>query len=84
MMYSFLWLVSSNLLFIDMCLFSPPLCFFSVQCVKILNVRPYHYAGLVYQGQALGRLKPHQGRPLGVPFHVEMQMCDQFDPTPFI
>ncbi|KAL7854211.1 hypothetical protein AOLI_G00210550 [Acnodon oligacanthus] len=56
----------------------------SAHCVKIFNVRPYRYTGPIGQGQALGYLLPLQETFSGITSHVELQMCDQSDPTPFI
>ncbi|XP_066502480.1 leukocyte cell-derived chemotaxin-2-like [Hoplias malabaricus] len=56
----------------------------SVHCVKIFNVRPYRYTGPIGQGQALGYLLPIQESFSGITSHLELQMCDQSDPTPFI
>ncbi|KAF7663940.1 hypothetical protein LDENG_00195680 [Lucifuga dentata] len=55
-----------------------------VHCVKIFNVRPYRYMGPVDQGEALGYLLPLQERFSGITSHLELQMCDNTDPSPFI
>lgn len=62
-------------------------CFCVIQCmlcVKIFNVRPYRYMGPVTQGEALGYLLPLQERFPGITSHLELQMCDGTDPSPFI
>lgn len=56
----------------------------SVHCVKIFNIRPYRYMGPVAQGEALGYLLPLQERFSGITSHLELQMCDGTDPSPFI
>uniref|UniRef100_A0A3Q0RUP7 Si:ch1073-204b8.1 n=1 Tax=Amphilophus citrinellus TaxID=61819 RepID=A0A3Q0RUP7_AMPCI len=53
-------------------------------CVKIFNIRPYRYFGPVTQGEALGYLLPLQERFSGITSHLELQMCDGTDPSPFI
>uniref|UniRef100_A0A3Q4BFR8 Uncharacterized protein n=1 Tax=Mola mola TaxID=94237 RepID=A0A3Q4BFR8_MOLML len=53
-------------------------------CVKIFNIRPYRYIGPVTQGEALGYLLPLQERFPGITSHLELQMCDGTDPSPFI
>ncbi|XP_030292990.1 leukocyte cell-derived chemotaxin-2 [Sparus aurata] len=53
-------------------------------CVKIFNIRPYRYMGPVAQGEALGYLLPLQERFSGITSHLELQMCDGTDPSPFI
>uniref|UniRef100_A0A667X9D3 Si:ch1073-204b8.1 n=1 Tax=Myripristis murdjan TaxID=586833 RepID=A0A667X9D3_9TELE len=58
--------------------------FLSVHCVKIFNIRPYRYIGPVSQGEALGYLLPLQDRFSGITSHMELQMCDGTDPSPFI
>ncbi|XP_043077182.1 myeloid protein 1-like [Puntigrus tetrazona] len=50
-----------------------------VHCVKIFNVR-----GSVVQGEAMGYLLPLQERFPGITSHLELQMCDGSDPSPFI
>ncbi|XP_074468325.1 leukocyte cell-derived chemotaxin-2 [Sebastes fasciatus] len=55
-----------------------------VYCVKIFNIRPYRYTGPVAQGEALGYLLPLQERFSGITSHLELQMCDGTDPSPFI
>lgn len=55
-----------------------------VHCVKIFNIRPYRYVGPVAQGEALGYLLPLQERFSGITSHLELQMCDGTDPSPFI
>ncbi|KAE8287597.1 hypothetical protein D5F01_LYC13646 [Larimichthys crocea] len=55
-----------------------------VHCVKIFNIRPYRYIGPVSQGEALGYLLPLQDRFSGITSHLELQMCDSTDPSPFI
>ncbi|XP_038564679.1 leukocyte cell-derived chemotaxin-2-like [Micropterus salmoides] len=55
-----------------------------VHCVKIFNIRPFHYMGPVAQGEALGYLLPLQERFSGITSHLELQMCDSSDPSPFI
>uniref|UniRef100_A0A4W6ELT5 Uncharacterized protein n=1 Tax=Lates calcarifer TaxID=8187 RepID=A0A4W6ELT5_LATCA len=55
-----------------------------VHCVKIFNIRPYQYIGPVAQGEALGYLLPLQERFSGITSHMELQMCDSTDPSPFI
>ncbi|XP_070773725.1 leukocyte cell-derived chemotaxin-2-like [Enoplosus armatus] len=55
-----------------------------VHCVKIFNIRPYRYIGPVAQGEALGYLLPLQERFSGITSHLELQMCDGTDPSPFI
>uniref|UniRef100_A0A8D0ATI0 Si:ch1073-204b8.1 n=2 Tax=Sander lucioperca TaxID=283035 RepID=A0A8D0ATI0_SANLU len=55
-----------------------------VHCVKIFNIRPYRYMGPVVQGEALGYLLPLQDRFSGITSHLELQMCDGTDPSPFI
>uniref|UniRef100_UPI0037E948F7 leukocyte cell-derived chemotaxin-2-like n=1 Tax=Semicossyphus pulcher TaxID=241346 RepID=UPI0037E948F7 len=55
-----------------------------VHCVKIFNVRPYRYIGPVVQGEALGYVLPLQERFSGITSHLELQMCDGSDPSPFI
>ncbi|XP_069001653.1 leukocyte cell-derived chemotaxin-2-like isoform X1 [Embiotoca jacksoni] len=55
-----------------------------VFCVKIFNIRPYRYLGPVAQGEALGYLLPLQDRFSGITSHLELQMCDGTDPSPFI
>uniref|UniRef100_A0A3Q3FQ84 Si:ch1073-204b8.1 n=1 Tax=Labrus bergylta TaxID=56723 RepID=A0A3Q3FQ84_9LABR len=56
----------------------------SVYCVNIFNIRPYRYIGPVVQGEALGYLLPLQERFSGITSHLELQMCDGTDPSPFI
>uniref|UniRef100_A0A8P4KFN5 Uncharacterized protein n=1 Tax=Dicentrarchus labrax TaxID=13489 RepID=A0A8P4KFN5_DICLA len=66
---------------------SKPLFLFlshAVHCVKIFNIRPYRYIGPVSQGEALGYLLPLQERFSGITSHLELQMCDGTDPSPFI
>ncbi|XP_054482326.1 myeloid protein 1-like [Anoplopoma fimbria] len=53
-------------------------------CVKIFNIRPYRYMGPVAQGVPLGYLLPLQDRFSGITSHLELQMCDGSDPSPFI
>ncbi|KAL2094314.1 hypothetical protein ACEWY4_009033 [Coilia grayii] len=53
-------------------------------CVKIFNIRPQRYMGAVSQGDTLGYLLPLQERFSGITSHLELQMCDLSDPTPFI
>ncbi|XP_076607130.1 leukocyte cell-derived chemotaxin-2 [Chaetodon auriga] len=55
-----------------------------VHCVKIFNIRPYRYIGPVARGEALGYLLPLQERFSGITSHLELQMCDGTDPSPFI
>ncbi|XP_078028694.1 leukocyte cell-derived chemotaxin-2 [Epinephelus lanceolatus] len=55
-----------------------------VHCVKIFNIRPYRFMGPVAQGEALGYLLPLQNRFPGITSHLELQMCDGSDPSPFI
>ncbi|KAM6983336.1 leukocyte cell-derived chemotaxin-2 [Tautogolabrus adspersus] len=55
-----------------------------VYCVKIFNIRPYRYIGPAVQGEALGYLLPLQERFSGITSHLELQMCDGNDPSPFI
>ncbi|XP_073680563.1 leukocyte cell-derived chemotaxin-2-like [Garra rufa] len=55
-----------------------------VHCVKIFNIRPYVYFGAVVQGEAMGYLLPLQERFSGITSHLELQMCDGSDPSPFI
>ncbi|XP_067348819.1 leukocyte cell-derived chemotaxin-2-like isoform X1 [Channa argus] len=55
-----------------------------VHCVKILNIRPYRYHGPVAQGEAFGYVLPLQERFSGITSHLELQMCDGTDPSPFI
>lgn len=55
-----------------------------VHCVKIFNIRPYRYLGPVTQGEALGYLLPLQERFPGITSHLELQMCNGTDPSPFI
>uniref|UniRef100_A0A3Q1CWG0 Uncharacterized protein n=1 Tax=Amphiprion ocellaris TaxID=80972 RepID=A0A3Q1CWG0_AMPOC len=55
-----------------------------VHCVKIFNIHPYRYLGPVAQGEALGYLLPLQERFSGITSHLELQMCDGSDPSPFI
>ncbi|XP_047463390.1 leukocyte cell-derived chemotaxin-2-like [Mugil cephalus] len=55
-----------------------------VHCVHIFNIRPYRYSGPVAQGEALGYLLPLQERFSGITSHLELQMCDGTDPSPFI
>ncbi|KAL7390499.1 hypothetical protein ABVT39_022365 [Epinephelus coioides] len=55
-----------------------------VHCVKIFNIRPYRFMGPVAQGEALGYLLPLQDRFPGITSHLELQMCDGTDPSPFI
>uniref|UniRef100_A0A7N8X6C5 Leukocyte cell-derived chemotaxin-2-like n=1 Tax=Mastacembelus armatus TaxID=205130 RepID=A0A7N8X6C5_9TELE len=55
-----------------------------VHCVRIFNLRPYRYIGPVNQGEALGYLLPLQERFSGITSHLELQMCDGTDPSPFI
>ncbi|XP_008296652.1 leukocyte cell-derived chemotaxin-2 [Stegastes partitus] len=55
-----------------------------VHCVKIFNIRPYRYLGPVAQGEALGYLLPLQEHFSGITSHLELQMCDGTDPSPFI
>ncbi|XP_052444485.1 leukocyte cell-derived chemotaxin-2-like isoform X1 [Carassius gibelio] len=55
-----------------------------VHCVKIFNIRPYVYFGSVVQGEAMGYLLPLQERFSGITSHLELQMCDGSDPSPFI
>lgn len=67
---------------------SSKLCIFvflchPVLCVKIFNIRPYRYMGPVTQGEALGYLLPLQERFPGITSHLELQMCDGTDPSPF-
>uniref|UniRef100_A0A671S0Z7 Si:ch1073-204b8.1 n=1 Tax=Sinocyclocheilus anshuiensis TaxID=1608454 RepID=A0A671S0Z7_9TELE len=56
----------------------------SVHCVKIFNIRPYVFFGSVVQGEAMGYLLPQQERFSGIASHLELQMCDGSDPSPFI
>lgn len=56
----------------------------SVHCVKIFNIRPYGYFGSVVQGKAMGYLLPQQENFSGITSHLELQMCDGSDPSPFI
>ncbi|KAJ7997193.1 hypothetical protein DPEC_G00226410 [Dallia pectoralis] len=56
----------------------------SEHCVKIFNIRPYRYTGPVSQGESLGYLLPLQDRFSGITSHLELQMCDHSDPTPYI
>lgn len=62
----------------------PHLFFSSVHCVKIFNIRPYGYFGSVVQGKAMGYLLPQQENFSGITSHLELQMCDGSDPSPFI
>ncbi|KAM3869136.1 leukocyte cell-derived chemotaxin-2 [Diretmus argenteus] len=55
-----------------------------VHCVKLFHIRPYRYIGAVSQGEALGYLLPLQDRFSGITSHMELQMCDGSDPSPFI
>ncbi|XP_048023553.1 leukocyte cell-derived chemotaxin-2-like [Megalobrama amblycephala] len=55
-----------------------------VHCVKIFNIRPYGYFGSVVQGKAMGYLLPQQENFSGITSHLELQMCDGSDPSPFI
>ncbi|XP_016410911.1 leukocyte cell-derived chemotaxin-2 [Sinocyclocheilus rhinocerous] len=55
-----------------------------VHCVKIFNIRPYVFFGSVVQGEAMGYLLPLQERFSGITSHLELQMCDGSDPSPFI
>uniref|UniRef100_A0A3Q1GQJ3 Uncharacterized protein n=1 Tax=Acanthochromis polyacanthus TaxID=80966 RepID=A0A3Q1GQJ3_9TELE len=55
-----------------------------VHCVKIFNICPYRYFSPVAQGEALGYLLPLQERFSGITSHLELQMCDGSDPSPFI
>ncbi|XP_067280860.1 leukocyte cell-derived chemotaxin-2-like [Pseudorasbora parva] len=55
-----------------------------VHCVKIFNLRPYGYFGSVVQGKAMGYLLPQQENFSGITSHLELQMCDGSDPSPFI
>ncbi|XP_019952691.2 leukocyte cell-derived chemotaxin-2-like isoform X1 [Paralichthys olivaceus] len=55
-----------------------------VHCVKIFNIRPYRYIGPAPQGQALGYLLPLQERFSGITSHLQLQMCDDSDPSHFI
>ncbi|XP_050949092.1 leukocyte cell-derived chemotaxin-2 isoform X2 [Labeo rohita] len=55
-----------------------------VHCVKIFNIRPYVYFGSVVQGEAMGYLLPLQEHFSGITSHLELQMCDGSDPSPFI
>ncbi|XP_031428677.1 leukocyte cell-derived chemotaxin-2-like isoform X2 [Clupea harengus] len=56
----------------------------SAHCVKIFNIRPHRYTGPISQGETLGYLLPLQDRFSGIASHLELQMCDLSDPTPFI
>ncbi|XP_067113795.1 leukocyte cell-derived chemotaxin-2-like [Osmerus mordax] len=56
----------------------------SEHCVKLFNIRPYRYVGPVSQGEALGYLLPLQERFSGITSHMELQLCDLSDPSPFI
>ncbi|KAG5284313.1 hypothetical protein AALO_G00025350 [Alosa alosa] len=56
----------------------------SVHCVKIFHIRPHRYTGPISQGETLGYLLPLQERLSGITSHLELQMCDQSDPTAFI
>ncbi|XP_031682786.1 uncharacterized protein LOC109891846 [Oncorhynchus kisutch] len=56
----------------------------SEYCVKIFNIRPYRYMGPISQGEALGYLLPLQERFSGITSHMELQMCDRSDPSPYI
>uniref|UniRef100_A0A8C1BW14 Si:ch1073-204b8.1 n=2 Tax=Cyprinus carpio TaxID=7962 RepID=A0A8C1BW14_CYPCA len=56
----------------------------SVHCVKIFSIRPYVYFGSVVQGEAMGYVLPLQERFSGITSHLELQMCDGSDPSPFI
>ncbi|XP_063059088.1 uncharacterized protein LOC134452560 [Engraulis encrasicolus] len=53
-------------------------------CIKIFNIRPLRYSGPVTQGDTLGYQLPLQDSQSGITSHLELQMCDQSDPTPFI
>ncbi|KAM7374620.1 hypothetical protein PAMP_007267 [Pampus punctatissimus] len=55
-----------------------------VHCVKIFNIRPFRYIGLVSQGEPLGYVLPLQERFSGITSHLELQMCDGTDPSPLI
>ncbi|XP_073791611.1 leukocyte cell-derived chemotaxin-2-like isoform X1 [Danio rerio] len=55
-----------------------------VHCVKIFNIRSYSYFGFVVQGEAMGYLLPLQDTFSGITSHLELQMCDGSDPSPFI
>ncbi|KAM9788592.1 leukocyte cell-derived chemotaxin-2 [Neosynchiropus ocellatus] len=55
-----------------------------VHCLKIFNVRPLRYVGPVVQGEPLGYVLPLQDRVAGITSHLELQMCDGSDPSPFI
>nr|XP_023659378.1 leukocyte cell-derived chemotaxin-2-like [Paramormyrops kingsleyae]XP_023659379.1 leukocyte cell-derived chemotaxin-2-like [Paramormyrops kingsleyae] len=56
----------------------------SESCVKIFNIRPYRYVGHISKGEAMGYLLPLQERFSGITSHLELQMCDHSNPTPFI
>ncbi|XP_077403017.1 leukocyte cell-derived chemotaxin-2 [Vanacampus margaritifer] len=53
-------------------------------CVKILNIRPFRYAGTVGPGDPLGYVLPLQERFAGITSHLKLQMCDGADPSPFV
>ncbi|KAM9847190.1 leukocyte cell-derived chemotaxin-2 [Aulostomus maculatus] len=55
-----------------------------VHCVKIFNIRPFRYMGPVTQGDSLGYVLPLQERFSGITSHLELQMCDGTDPSPFL
>uniref|UniRef100_A0A8C2HQC9 Si:ch1073-204b8.1 n=1 Tax=Cyprinus carpio TaxID=7962 RepID=A0A8C2HQC9_CYPCA len=55
-----------------------------LHCVKIFSIRPYVYFGSVVQGEAMGYVLPLQERFSGITSHLELQMCDGSDPSPFI
>uniref|UniRef100_A0A4W5MWZ5 Si:ch1073-204b8.1 n=1 Tax=Hucho hucho TaxID=62062 RepID=A0A4W5MWZ5_9TELE len=63
---------------------SPFLICMTEYCVKIFNIRPYRYMGPISQGEALGYLLPLQERFSGITSHMELQMCDRSDPSPYV
>ncbi|KAL4659736.1 hypothetical protein GN956_G104 [Arapaima gigas] len=58
--------------------------FGSEYCVKIFNIRPYRYGGPISKGEPLGYLLPLQDRFSGITSHLELQMCDHSNPSPYI
>ncbi|XP_019728905.1 leukocyte cell-derived chemotaxin-2 [Hippocampus comes] len=53
-------------------------------CVKIFNIRPFRYTGMVALGEPLGYVLPLQEHFAGITSHLKLQMCDGTDPSPFI
>ncbi|KAL0994756.1 hypothetical protein UPYG_G00126780 [Umbra pygmaea] len=56
----------------------------SEYCLKIFNIRPYRYMGPISRGEVMGYLLPMQERFSGITSHMELQMCDRSDPSPYI